>query len=112
MSHGTDPRNYTKVLIALLVLTVLTVGLSLVPMGTAGNVTVGLLVAVIKASLVVLIFMHLKFEQRWWSIFVIFPLVLVMIILFSNFADTGTNDELTTPAEKVIPHKGKAGPAH
>jgi cytochrome c oxidase subunit 4 len=112
-AHSTKP--FTNVLWALAGLTALTVGLSRVSLGSKGmNLTVGLIVAVLKAALVVLVFMHLKHEKRSWLGMVIFPLILVMIIIFSNLPDTGLNGkdsggELLTPAEKVIPHAGRAG---
>jgi caa(3)-type oxidase subunit IV len=96
----------------------LTVGVSRIELGRAGNIAVGLLVATVKASLVVMFFMHLKYEQRWWAGLVLFPLFLVMIILGSNLPDTGLNgadknkdDGLLTPPDAVIHHAGKAAPA-
>ena len=108
-----DPANktiYRNVLLSLLVLTGITVWVSQIDLGGVGNIVVGLLIAVIKASLVVLFFMHLKYEARWWAGLVIFPLVLVMIIIFSNLPDTGLNKDFTTPAEKQIKHAGESAP--
>jgi len=51
------------VLLALLALTGITVGASFIDMGTF-NVWVALSIASVKASLVLMIFMHLKFEGR------------------------------------------------
>jgi cytochrome c oxidase subunit 4 len=116
MSAEDHGKTYVNVLAALAVLTALTVGASLVHFGHWGNIAVGLLIATIKASLVVLFFMHLKYEQRWWAGLVLFPLVLVMIIIGSNLPDTGLNgkerdgDLLSEPLP-VIPHAGHAGPA-
>ncbi|HXG60613.1 MAG TPA: cytochrome C oxidase subunit IV family protein [Planctomycetota bacterium] len=112
MSHNVPSKTYTNVLWALLALTIVTVAISRVHLGTAGNVAVGLLVAVIKASLVTLFFMHLKYEQRWWTGIVLFPLTLVLIIIFANLPDTGANRDFTTPAAKVIPKAGRGGSAH
>ncbi|HLY74503.1 MAG TPA: cytochrome C oxidase subunit IV family protein [Planctomycetota bacterium] len=115
MSAEDHSKTYVGVLAALAVGTLLTVLISLVDMGHWGNIAVGLLIATIKASLVVMFFMHLKYEQRWWAGLVLFPLLLVMIIIGSNLADTGLNgknrdgDLLSEPLP-VIPHAGKAGP--
>jgi cytochrome c oxidase subunit 4 len=112
MSHNVNPRNYALVLGALLVLTVLTVGVSQVNFGgKTPNYVVGVIIAVVKATLVVLFFMHLKYEHRTWAVLVLFPLLLVMIIIFSNLTDTGYGD-FTHPPEKQIKQPGKAGPAH
>lgn len=101
---------FLKVLGGLAVLTALTVGLSYVNFGSkAMNIAVGVLVAVAKASLVVLFFMHLKWEKRWWLGMVLFPVTLVMIIILSNLPDTGMSNEHLTRGEKVIPHRGRTG---
>ena len=112
-AHAT--KTYTKVLGALAVLTAVTVWIASKDLGSKGaNVTVGLIVAVLKASLVVMIFMHLRHEKKEWIWLVIFPLILVMIMIFANLPDTGLNGsdsqgDLLTPALKVIPHAGQAG---
>jgi len=116
MSAEDHSKTYVNVLVGLAVGTVLTVGASLVHFGHWGNIAVGLLIATIKASLVVLFFMHLKYEQRWWAGIVLFPVLLVLIIIGSNLADTGLNgknrdgDLLSEPLP-VIPHAGHAAPA-
>jgi len=110
-------KTYVNVLLALAVLTFVTVAISRYHFGRVGNIGVGLAIATVKASLVVMFFMHLKYEQRWWAGIVLFPLLLVMIIIGSNLPDTALNgkshggDMLLDP-EPSIKHAGKAGPAH
>lgn len=58
-------RTYVMVGGALLTLTAITVAVSYVNLGTAGNVTVGVLIATVKASMVAAIFMHLNHEKAW-----------------------------------------------
>ena len=111
--HG---KTYVNVLAALAVGTALTVGASRIDLGHWGNILLGLLIATIKASLVVMFFMHLKYEQRWWAGIVLFPLALVLIIIGSNIPDTGLNGrhsggDLLTEPDPVIHHAGHAGPA-
>jgi caa(3)-type oxidase subunit IV len=108
--HEDHGPLFTKVLWALLVLTAVTVGLSFVVFGSkAMNIGIGILVAVAKASLVALIFMHLKWEKRAWLGLLIFPLVLVLIIIFANLPDTALNENHLSPAVKSIPHAGRTG---
>jgi cytochrome c oxidase subunit IV len=58
------PKNlYFVIFGALMALTALTVGLAFVNLGQM-NIVVALAVAVIKASLVVMFFMHLKYESH------------------------------------------------
>jgi len=116
MSDSHDhSKTYVNVLISLAVGTALTVAISHVHLGRLGNVGVGLLVATIKASLVIMFFMHLKYEQRWWAAFVLFPVLLVMIIIGSNLPDTGWNGkhdggDLLSDPDPVIKHAGHAAP--
>src|SRR3954453_15355969 len=64
-AHGPSPhaaKIYMAVLLALLFLTVVTVGASYVDLGPA-NIVVALLIATVKASLVGLFFMHLLHDK-------------------------------------------------
>jgi len=60
--------KYALIFGALLALTALTVVISRVHLGMAGNWGLAITVAMIKGSLVALYFMHLKFEKKqlWW----------------------------------------------
>jgi cytochrome c oxidase subunit 4 len=58
-------RTYAMIGGALLVATAITVAVSYVHLGTAGNITLALVIATIKASLVAAIFMHLNHEKAW-----------------------------------------------
>ena len=110
-------KSYLNVLIALAVLTLITVAASRVHLGRAGNIGLGLAIATVKASLVIMFFMHLKYEQRWWAGIVLFPVLLVLIIIGSNLPDTGLNGksrpdgDFLSEADPVIKHAGHAAPA-
>ncbi len=59
------PATYGAILVVLLVLTVLTLSLSFLDMGApAWHTAVGLAIAVVKATLVVLFFMHVLHSDR------------------------------------------------
>ena len=109
--HILPLKIYAGVWIGLLVLTLITVKVSYYNFGVL-NLLVAMGVATVKASLVVLFFMHLKYEARWWAGIVLFPLALVLIILFANFADTALNDDFTTPAVKQVHPASQEGSAH
>ena len=80
--HADHSKAFLVVFVLLLILTVVTVGLSFVPFPShAMNIAIGVLVAVVKAALVVLIFMHLKWEKKWWLGIVLFPIALILIII-------------------------------
>ncbi|MBI2920080.1 MAG: cytochrome C oxidase subunit IV family protein [Planctomycetes bacterium] len=86
--HSTKP--YVVVFVALIALTIVTVGLSYLDLGYAGNKILGFLVAVVKASLVVLIFMHMREDgakDRYLIVSIVFPLCLFVLIVFALFPD-------------------------
>jgi caa(3)-type oxidase subunit IV len=78
-------KTYMKVLVSLGVLTVITVGLSMVEMPTHGqNILIGMILASFKAALVALIFMHLNHERSVIYKLLIFTGVfaVVLFVLF------------------------------
>ena len=87
-----DFRSHVKIYYmifgALMVLTGITVGVSYLHLATPMAITVALIVAIIKASLVALFFMHLSNERKviYWALAltVIFFIFLMFVPLFTN----------------------------
>ena len=86
LGHILPYNVYVSVFVALIVLTVITVAASQVYFGTM-NVIVALVIASIKATLVALFFMHLKYESPVTWLFASFPLILLAIMLAGIFID-------------------------
>jgi cytochrome c oxidase subunit 4 len=82
--HVTGPKIYTAVLVALLVLTVVTVAAAGVDFGSM-NVVIALLIASIKGSLVALFFMHLRHDRFSAIIFVGGIFFLAVFLIFTLF---------------------------
>lgn len=80
---------YLTIFAALLVLTVITVGIGIGyrAQNEAVNVLLALLIASIKASLVALFFMHLKFEGKLIYIIFIVPLALCVLLVVALLPD-------------------------
>jgi cytochrome c oxidase subunit 4 len=74
---------------SLLVLTIITVLATKVDFGTSWNLAIAMLIAVIKATLVVLFFMHLKYDKVFHS--VIFVGALLAAALFVGYALLDSN---------------------
>jgi cytochrome c oxidase subunit IV len=78
------PKNlYFAIFAALMVLTAMTVGLAYINLGPL-NIVVALIVAIVKASLVVMFFMHLKYESHLTKVVLgagIFWLVILLGII-------------------------------
>ena len=85
--HITSYTSHAFVLIALLILTFITVFVSEINFG-AFSVGVALIVASVKAAIVLTYFMHLKFETqftRWMVICVFIVFALVVVITFIDY---------------------------
>lgn len=76
----------TKIWIALLLLTGVTVAASTYDFGYL-NVLVAMTVATVKALLVVFFFMHLKYENRVLALFVLIAFVILAIFIGFTFFD-------------------------
>jgi cytochrome c oxidase subunit 4 len=81
-------KTYFTIFGALMVLTIITVGVSYVHLPIAMAVIVALVVATIKASLVALYFMHLLHERKviYWvlALTAIFFIFMMFVPLFTN----------------------------
>lgn len=73
--------NYVAVYIALAVLTVMELGVALLPIPKAGQVLVLLTFAFSKLALVVMYYMHLKFDTRVYAIIFAVPVFFALLIL-------------------------------
>ncbi len=95
MSHAAEDikkhvRTYIAVFVALAGLTVVTVGVSYLHLTMPIAVTVALVIATIKSSLVAAYFMHLISERRLiHSILVTTLLLFIAMILIIFFTDQG-----------------------
>ena len=87
--HITTYKTSSIIWAALMVLTVITVYVSYVDFGTM-NVVIAMAVASLKAALVALFFMHLKFEDSITWVFALFPLGLLFLLITMTFVDTFT----------------------
>jgi cytochrome c oxidase subunit IV len=84
-------KVYAMVLIALLVLTATTCAVSFIDMGKL-NAVVAVVIAFVKASLVALIFMHLRYSRRLMRVVVaagLFWLGILIALTMSDFLTRG-----------------------
>jgi cytochrome c oxidase subunit 4 len=86
--HGLSHVASTKVLLgtfgALMVLTIITVAATMVDLGSSMNLLVAMVVATIKAGLVCMFFMHLRYDKVMHT--VAFLSALLFALLFVSFA--------------------------
>jgi cytochrome c oxidase subunit 4 len=80
-------RTYLIVLLALVVLTFLTVGISFISLSATWHVCLGLTIGTIKASLVALFFMHVMHSPRLIWIVVAVSLLWLLILVSLTYTD-------------------------
>lgn len=85
--HGPGYKIFVSIWGALLLLTGVTVYAAQIDLGFF-NVVVALSIATVKASLVTLIFMHLKYESWTFKIMVIVAFSILAIFIGLTFFDT------------------------
>ncbi|MBL7661864.1 cytochrome C oxidase subunit IV family protein [bacterium] len=89
LGHILSQNAYRNTLLALLFLTIVTVAVSRIDFGVL-NIVVAIGIASIKALLVGMFFMHLKFEKRLIIGYAIYPLVLLFLLIFGTLGDHAT----------------------
>ena len=97
--HVTSSKTFLNVLLALLFLTVITVAASRVDFGAA-NLLIAMLIASVKASLVIAIFMHVKWDTAINKIVFLSSFLFLSLLLIFTLADQATRGS-ADPLRKV-----------
>jgi cytochrome c oxidase subunit 4 len=85
-------KVYLTIFFVLLALTGLTTGVAFIDLGRVGNVAVALTIATIKAVLVMLYFMHLRYSSRLTILFAgagIFWFGIMLVLTLSDYSSRG-----------------------
>jgi cytochrome c oxidase subunit 4 len=85
-SHIVPSRTFILVWVALLILTGVTIGVAQLDLGVM-NIWVALSIATCKSTLVVAVFMHLKYEQLLFKFAVLAALAILAIFIGFTFFD-------------------------
>ena len=84
--HISPTRLYVGILLALVMLTLITVGVSYLDMHKF-TVFTAMLVATVKATLVLLYFMHIRFEKPMYAVMILAVLLTYGIFVVLTFSD-------------------------
>jgi cytochrome c oxidase subunit 4 len=88
--HIVSTRTYIAIWLALLVLTGITAGVAFIDLGPF-NTIVALVIATLKAVLVVLVFMHVKYaSEKMTKVVLISALFWLLVLLSLSLADYTT----------------------
>ncbi len=109
-AHVSSSLFYIAVFGALLVLTGLTVGQSYVDLGRL-NIILVVVIASLKASLVVSFFMHLRWDNKFNVLMFISGLLFIGVFFAYTMNDTDRRGELDPDQNvKVLPKTGEEAP--
>ncbi|MBK6697665.1 MAG: cytochrome C oxidase subunit IV family protein [Myxococcales bacterium] len=110
-SHVSSTAFYAGIFLALVFFTVVTVAVSYVHLGPA-NLAVAIAIASVKATLVVLFFMHLRWDAKFNSLILVSTLGFIGIFFAFTFTDTEwrTKQYSDTQGTKILPADGTPAP--
>ncbi len=89
LAHTMPIWMLIAVLAALMLLTILTVSVTNYDLGSEGNLVVGMVIATIKAGLVVTFFMHLFWDKKFHLILFLTAVLFVILFLSMSITDRG-----------------------
>lgn len=88
IGHVVPLRLLAGIFAALIFLTFVTVGVTYVDFGRNPNLIIAILIAVVKASLVALYFMHLRWDSPFNSMVLVASFVFVALIIIFALVDS------------------------
>jgi caa(3)-type oxidase subunit IV len=88
VAHGSHKKTYIKIFVWLTILTAIEVGLALSPLNRFVMISLLVALAVVKAALVAMYFMHLRFEKKTLALIVMTPIVLAGILILGLMPDS------------------------
>lgn len=84
--HIIPYRTFLFVLAGLIILTLISVAVTKIHLGTL-TVFIALFIAAVKSAFVLRIFMHLKFENKMFTIMVLAVIALIGVVIFITLLD-------------------------
>ena len=106
MSGHVAPKSmYYAIFAALMVLTGITVGVSFINLGPF-NFPVAISIAIVKATLVILFFMHVKYSSRLTKLIIatgFFFLTVLFVLTMSDYVSRGWRTDSPAGAEALSP---------
>lgn len=93
LAHTTPVSLLVGILAVLMVLTVLTVSVTSFDLGAQGNLIVAMVIATVKAALVVTFFMHLLWDKKFHLILFLTSVLFVILFLSMSLTDRSEYDD-------------------
>ena len=100
LAHPISVKFMVGILGMLLFLTAVTVGVSYIDIGRTGNLFVALFVATIKATIVALFFMHLRWDKPFNGVILVASFAFLILFIALALLDTGEYQHELVPMDK------------
>jgi cytochrome c oxidase subunit 4 len=97
LSHVISPVVLITVFALLMLLTLVTVGITQFDFGYKINLIVALAIAVVKATLVIAYFMHLRYDSLFYTAIVGMCMVFIGVFIVTTVIDTEQNQPILVP---------------
>ncbi len=105
LGHTVPIKTYNNIFFALMVLTALTVWAASWPVGVITHIFLAMFIATVKASLVVMVFMHLKFESKLYYSLVACPIIIMFLLFLGTLGDlTVKENPIPSSLESIDTH--------
>lgn len=109
-AHISSTGFYVAVFVALIALTILTVGQSYIDLGRL-NLAVVILIATTKATLVVSFFMHLRYDNKFNALILVCGVLFIGLFFAYTLNDTDRRGEVDQDQNvRVLPKTGEEAP--
>jgi cytochrome c oxidase subunit 4 len=109
-AHVSSVKFYVGILAILIMFTLLTVAVASIHLGPL-NLAVAIAIASAKATLVVMFFMHLKYDNKFNATIVICSLMFIGVFFAYTMNDTDTRAELDdAQGSQILPSTGQQAP--
>lgn len=110
-AHIASVKFYVGIFSALVLLTLATIGVSYIQLAGELNLVAAILIATMKASLVVMFFMHLRYETRFNILVFLCSLLFIGVFFAYTINDTGHRGEVDLEnGTQVLPATGATAP--
>jgi cytochrome c oxidase subunit 4 len=93
LSHVAPIKALLGTWIALMILTLVTVAVTRIDFGSSMNLGIAMAIAVVKATLVVLFFMHLRYDKIFHSVIVVGGILAAALFVGFALMDSGQYQE-------------------
>jgi len=108
LGHIVPVSTYNKVFAALVCLTALTVWAATLHVGHTAHLAIAMFIAIIKASMVYGVFMHVLWEKKIIWIIVGDPMIILALMILGTTGDSSIKRDVIPASQKVTYLEGKA----